>query len=106
VKAFFMNLHLGARRLLALSLAVSVAHPCYAQQAPVEDDDILDLLMPVILAAVKRNQVLPPVSESYTYDALGRVQKVTYSNGATVAYTYDAAGNRKAVVRTAPTAAP
>ena len=38
---------------------------------------------------------------SYSYDALGRVVSVTYSNGANVTYTYDAAGNRTAVTAVA-----
>lgn len=33
-------------------------------------------------------------SAVYTYDSLGRLSKVTYSNGVVVTYTYDAAGNR------------
>lgn len=31
---------------------------------------------------------------TYTYDDLGRVKTVTYSNGATITYDYDPAGNR------------
>ena len=92
-----------ASRLAALWLSGAIALPCFAQQAPTDDDDLLDWLMPVILAAAKRNQSAPPVSEIYSYDALGRIEKVTFSNGATVTYTYDVVGNRKAVVRTAPT---
>ncbi len=30
----------------------------------------------------------------YTYDNLGRLIQVVYDNGATIIYTYDAAGNR------------
>ena len=30
----------------------------------------------------------------YSYDALNRLTKVTYDNGAFIAYSYDAAGNR------------
>jgi YD repeat-containing protein len=37
------------------------------------------------------------VTTSYTYDALGRIQRVDYGNGSVVVYTYDAAGNRTAV---------
>ncbi len=37
-------------------------------------------------------------SANYTYDNLGRVTKVTYSNGKSVTYSYDAAGNRVTVV--------
>ena len=41
----------------------------------------------------------------YTYDALGRLTKIAYSDGAmttTVSYSYDATGNRTSVVSTAP----
>ena len=34
----------------------------------------------------------------YTYDALNRLTKVTYDNGASIAYGYDAAGNRLTLV--------
>ena len=37
-------------------------------------------------------------SATYTYDNLGRVTKVTYSNGKSITYSYDAAGNRVTVV--------
>lgn len=37
-------------------------------------------------------------SVSYTYDPLGRLTQVSYSNGTVVAYSYDAAGNRSTVV--------
>ena len=36
---------------------------------------------------------------TYTYDALGRLTSVTYSNGKTITYTYDAAGNRTQVTQ-------
>jgi len=39
---------------------------------------------------------------TYTYDTLGRVATVTYPNGTVITYTYDPAGNRTAVVTTAP----
>lgn len=39
-------------------------------------------------------------SATYTYDALGRLTQVTYANGTTVQYSYDAAGNRTAKVVT------
>jgi hypothetical protein len=44
-------------------------------------------------------------SATYTYDALGRLTKVAYSDGVkttTITYSYDAAGNRASVVSTAP----
>ena len=36
----------------------------------------------------------------YTYDVLARLSQVTYSNGTTIVYNYDAAGNRTSVVTT------
>lgn len=33
-------------------------------------------------------------SASYTYDSLGRLTKVVYSNGVTIVYSYDQTGNR------------
>ncbi|PTR05346.1 YD repeat-containing protein [Nitrosospira sp. Nsp5] len=36
----------------------------------------------------------------YTYDALGRLSKATYSTGAIITYAYDAAGNRTSAVTT------
>ena len=40
---------------------------------------------------------------NYTYDALGRLQTVTYPNSTTVTYTYDPAGNRTQVTNTGGT---
>lgn len=34
----------------------------------------------------------------YTMDVLGRLQQITFSNGTTVTYSYDAMGNRTQVV--------
>lgn len=39
-------------------------------------------------------------SATYTYDTLGRLTKVTYSNGVVITYAYDAAGNRTTLVVT------
>ncbi len=46
---------------------------------------------------------------TYTYDARGRVTGVTYTDGTTIAYTYDSAGNRTQYVvsgAAAPTTGP
>ena len=39
-------------------------------------------------------------SATYTYDTYGRIWTVTYANGTVTTYTYDAGGNRSAVVTT------
>lgn len=36
----------------------------------------------------------PALANTYEYDDIGRLEKVTYSDGSTVTYTYDDAGNR------------
>lgn len=41
----------------------------------------------------------------YTYDGRGRLASVTYEDGKTIAYTYDAAGNRVREVVTVPASA-
>ena len=53
---------------------------------------ILGLVMAVCASSVHAGSV------SYTYDTLGRVTQVSYSNGTVIAYSYDAAGNRSTVV--------
>lgn len=40
---------------------------------------------------------------SFTYDNLGRLTVITYSNGTTVTFNYDTAGNRTSVVTNCPT---
>ncbi|NWG45823.1 MAG: hypothetical protein HXY25_04655 [Alphaproteobacteria bacterium] len=42
-----------------------------------------------------------PDSVCTTYDELGRLTQADYEDGRTIEYTYDAAGNRTSVVRTA-----
>ena len=37
-------------------------------------------------------------SATHTYDSLGRLSQVTYSNGVVITYVYDAAGNRTSYV--------
>lgn len=39
-------------------------------------------------------------SAAHTYDSLGRLTQVTYSNGVVITYVYDAAGNRTSFVVT------
>lgn len=39
-------------------------------------------------------------SATYEYDTRGRLKKVTFSNGTTIEYSYDANGNRTAVTTT------
>jgi len=41
-----------------------------------------------------------PQGAAYTYDSLGRLTGVTYSNATTITYNYDAMGNRLSVVTT------
>ncbi|MBX9724345.1 MAG: RHS repeat protein [Candidatus Obscuribacterales bacterium] len=57
---------------IAIALALSVA------------------LSPLALAA--------PDSLSVIYDAVGRVKQITFANGTTIIYNYDAVGNRTSVV--------
>jgi len=45
-------------------------------------------------------------SVAYQYDALGRLTKLTYSNGVNITYTYDAAGNRTTEVITGSQTSP
>jgi YD repeat-containing protein len=49
-------------------------------------------LLPAAIAA--------PDSMSIVYDAVGRVKQITFANGTTVIYNYDAVGNRTSVVVT------
>lgn len=61
--------------------------------------------LPLALAAVVA--VLMAASgaafaDTYEYDAHGRLTKVTFSDGSSVTYTYDAAGNRTVVVQATP----
>jgi RHS repeat-associated protein len=54
--------------------------------------------------AGRRTSVTTPEgTESYAYDALGRLTQASYPGGLTVSYTYDAAGNRKTETRSGST---
>lgn len=56
----------------------------------------------VVLAAVPAH-----ADVQYTYDSSGRLIRATYSNGITIQYRYDAAGNRTQIVTTnTPNTAP
>lgn len=60
-------------------------------------------MAPNVQVQVVNNNPPPPSktgSVTYTYDSLGRLWTVTYSNGVVITYSYDAAGNRKSTVTT------
>ena len=40
-------------------------------------------------------------ADTYTYDQIGRLTGVTYTDGSTITYAYDDAGNRTTVTQTA-----
>jgi YD repeat-containing protein len=40
-------------------------------------------------------------ADTYTYDSLGRLTGVTYTDGSSIIYAYDSAGNRTTVTQTA-----
>jgi len=50
--------------------------------------------------AITVGAIVSADADTYTYDLLGRLTGVTYSNGSTVTYAYDAAGNRTTVAQT------
>ena len=56
------------------------------------------LIIAVLLAAVFFCYQASAATITYTYDNLNRLTKVDYGNGATIDYSYDAAGNRKTLV--------
>lgn len=45
---------------------------------------------------------MPADTATYTYDSLGRVKTVTFTNGTVITYNYDALGNRTSVVTACP----
>ena len=63
----------------------------------------------VLAAALVAGMALPVLAQdttSYTYDELGRLKTVTYGDGVSVVYEYDAAGNRTQQVVTGSSNAP
>ena len=59
-------------------------------------------LLRAALAALLALATWPPVparaAETYAYDAIGRLTDVTYDNGGSIHYTYDANGNVLSIV--------
>lgn len=51
---------------------------------------------------LQKKSLLASDSATYGYDSRGRLQTVTFANGTTHTYNYDAMGNRTTVVTTCP----
>lgn len=85
-------------------MAVHIVQPTTAGENTMNKRNGLmtGLLAGAVAAAVTVAAVAPAQagSATYSYDSLGRLVKVVYSNGAVITYTYDAAGNRTAAVVT------
>lgn len=58
------------------------------------------ILSVAVVAALFAAPASQAETAQYTYDELGRLIQVVYSNGKTITYSYDAAGNRTATVTT------
>ena len=56
--------------------------------------------MAAVCALMAPTLVMAAETQTYTYDALGRLTKVQTSSGRTTEYTYDAANNRTQVTST------
>lgn len=54
------------------------------------------------VASFQKKSLLASDSASYSYDSRGRLQTVTFANGTTHTYNYDAMGNRTSVVTSCP----
>ena len=50
----------------------------------------------------KRINTMAADTATYTYDNLGRIKTVTFTNGTVITYNYDAMGNRTSVVTSCP----
>ncbi len=51
------------------------------------------IVIPLILATLVLSAVVSNAQERYTYDNLGQLSQVSYPDGTSISYTYDAAGN-------------
>lgn len=58
-------------------------------------------LVLILLSALLLAWAGVAMADTYQYDALGRLLSVTYSDGSTITYAYDAAGNRTTLTQTA-----
>ena len=50
----------------------------------------------------KRINTMAADTATYTYDTLGRLKTITYTNGTVITFNYDSAGNRTSVVTSCP----
>ena len=50
----------------------------------------------------KRINTMAADTATYTYDNLGRLKTITYTNGTVITFNYDSAGNRTSVVTSCP----
>ncbi len=53
-------------------------------------------------ADLQKKSLFASDGATYAYDSRGRLQTVTFANGTTHVYNYDAMGNRTSVVTTCP----
>lgn len=79
------------KRLLAAAFSLLLLGGCGGggggdDNAPDNGDDSID-------DPVDPGPVDPSKTQSFTYDALGRLSVVTYDDGTTITYSYDASGN-------------
>lgn len=57
------------------------------------------LLCASVISAILLAIGADALADTYTYDELGRLTGITYSDGSSVTYVYDAAGNRITVTQ-------
>lgn len=78
-----------------MSILNKIAH-CIRGKTPLKLATIC-LFATVVVCAAKPCFGQQSDAVTYTYDSLNRLTQVTYSSGASIVYTYDAAGNRTAL---------